>query len=204
MSHLATSNSRAKKLMIWDLTHVKISHASHMNESWRTHELVMSHIWRSSVTHMNWLCRTRKWVISRTWMSRVIHMNESPGKKHPASPRIENGVEQPFSRQRKPWPANKCAYDWFILVTRLFSCVRHDMTNSYVWLDSFICVTWLVYMCNTTLSNIWNNSFIRVTWLIHTEVKTLQQKQCPARTCVWQQWVTSAMLLCRLQGSEDP
>ena len=32
-----------------------------------------------------------------------------------------------------------------------------DMTHSYVWHDSFICVTWYV----------WHNSFISVTWLIH-------------------------------------
>ena len=55
-----------------------------------------------------------------------------------------------------------------------------DMTPSYVWHDSFICVTWfihmcdkthsyvtwLIHMCDTTHSYVWHNSFIYVTWLI--------------------------------------
>jgi len=34
-----------------------------------------------------------------------------------------------------------------------------DMTHSYVWHDSFICVTWLIHMIH--------DSFVRVTGLIH-------------------------------------
>jgi len=53
------------------------------------------------------------------------------------------------------------------------SSVRHDfitrfihmcgMTHSYVWHDSFICVTWLVHMCNMTHSHVWHDSFMCVT-----------------------------------------
>jgi len=68
-----------------------------------------------------------------------------------------------------------------------------DMTHSYVWHDSFTCVTWLVHMfdmsrCNTAIlgvymchsfgtwliricdmthSYLWHDSFICVTWRIH-------------------------------------
>ena len=51
-----------------------------------------------------------------------------------------------------------------------------DMTHSYVWHDSFICVTWCIDMCdvngsytwwNMTHSYVWHDLFIRVTWLIH-------------------------------------
>ena len=35
-----------------------------------------------------------------------------------------------------------------------------DMTHSYVWHDSFICVTWLIHMCDMTHSYVWHNSFI--------------------------------------------
>jgi len=42
-----------------------------------------------------------------------------------------------------------------------------DMTHSYVWHDSFICVTWLIHMFNRTHSYVWHDSFICVTWLIH-------------------------------------
>jgi len=40
-----------------------------------------------------------------------------------------------------------------------------DMTHSYVWHDSFICVTWLIHMCDMTHSSVWHDSFICVTWL---------------------------------------
>ena len=47
------------------------------------------------------------------------------------------------------------------------------MTHSYVWYDSFICVTWLIhmtwliYMCDMTHLYVWHDSFICVTWLIY-------------------------------------
>jgi len=34
-----------------------------------------------------------------------------------------------------------------------------DMTHSYVWHDSFICVTWLIHTCNMTPSYVWHDSF---------------------------------------------
>ena len=40
------------------------------------------------------------------------------------------------------------------------------MTHSYVWHDSFICVTWLIHMCDKTRSYVWHDSFVCVTWLI--------------------------------------
>jgi len=61
-----------------------------------------------------------------------------------------------------------------------------DMTQSYVWHDSIICVTWLNHMCDMTQSCVWHDSFTLflivvtrlshtcdmtqscVTWLIHT------------------------------------
>jgi len=34
------------------------------------------------------------------------------------------------------------------------------MTHLYVWHDSFICVTWLIHMCDMTHSYVWHDSFI--------------------------------------------
>ena len=39
--------------------------------------LWMSHIWMSHVTHMNESCHTYEWLMSHIWMSHVAHMNES-------------------------------------------------------------------------------------------------------------------------------
>ena len=41
------------------------------------------------------------------------------------------------------------------------------MSYSYVCHDSFMCVTWLIHMCDMTHSCVWHDSFICVTWLIH-------------------------------------
>jgi len=53
--------------------------------------------------------------------------------------------------------------------------VMCDMTHSYTWHDSLICVTWLIhtcdmnisYVCMTHLKFIWHASSIGATWLIH-------------------------------------
>jgi len=51
---------------------------------------------------------------------------------------------------------------------RIHTC---DISHSYVWHDSFICVTWLIHMwhdsfiCVTWLFHMWHDSFIRVTYL---------------------------------------
>ena len=42
-----------------------------------------------------------------------------------------------------------------------------NMTDSYVWHDSFICVTWLIHMCDITSPYVWHDSFRRVTSPIH-------------------------------------
>jgi len=47
-----------------------------------------------------------------------------------------------------------------------------DMTHSYVWHDSFICVTWLIHIWDMTYSYTWHDSFIYVTWLILSRDKT--------------------------------
>jgi len=42
------------------------------------------------------------------------------------------------------------------------TCHSHmcDMPHSYVWHDSFTCVTWLIHMCDMTQSYVWHASLI--------------------------------------------
>ena len=69
-------------------------------------------------------------------------------------------------------------HDSFVCVTWLIRMC--DMTHSYVWHDSFICVTWLIRMCDMTHSYVWHDSFIRVTWLI---------RMCDmTHSYVWHDW----------------
>jgi len=53
----------------------------------------------------------------------------------------------------------------FICVTWLIHMC--DMTHSYVWHDSFICVTWFIHKCDMTHSYVQHDAFICVTWRIH-------------------------------------
>jgi len=41
------------------------------------------------------------------------------------------------------------------------------MRHSYVWHDSFICVTWPTHMCDMTRSYVCAMTYLYVTWLIH-------------------------------------
>ena len=47
----------------------------------------------------------------------------------------------------------------------------HDMTHSYIWHDSFKCITWHTHMRDMTYTYVWHDSFICVTWLIHAHFR---------------------------------
>jgi len=57
------------------------------------------------------------------------------------------------------------------------------MTHSYVWHDSFMCVTWLIHMCDMTHSYVWHDSFICVAWL--TLMCDMTHPSTCARSYVW-------------------
>jgi len=57
--------------------------------------------------------------------------------------------------------------DSFICVAWLIQMC--DMTPLFnrLWRDSFVCVTWLIRMCDMTHSHDWHDSFVYLTWLLH-------------------------------------
>ena len=57
----------------------------------------------------------------------------------------------------RPW-GSRARGTWLI-----YMC---DMTHSYVWHDSFICVTRLIHTCDMAPLHICHNSFICGTWLL--------------------------------------
>jgi len=75
---------------IWtSLSHIWISHVTHLNESchtcersdWKCRSLSrcvgrLSHMWISHVTHVNESCHTYERVVSHIWMSHVPHVND--------------------------------------------------------------------------------------------------------------------------------
>ena len=56
-------------------------------------------------------------------------------------------------------------HDSFICVPWLLQMC--DMTHSHVWHGSFTCVTWLIHMCYMAHSHVWHDSFTCETWFIH-------------------------------------
>ena len=57
----------------WAMTHVWMSHATHMDEPWHTYGWVMPHIWMNHGTPVDESCHTYGWDMSQrlhTWMSR--------------------------------------------------------------------------------------------------------------------------------------
>jgi len=83
-----------------------------------------------------------------------------------------------------------------------------DMTHSYVWHDSFRCVTWLIHMCDMTHSHVtrlthmcdmthsyvWHDSFICVTWLIRGCDITYEWVTSHMKWVMSQIWMTHARL----------
>jgi len=68
----------------WVMSHVWMSHVTHMNESCHTCEWVMARLktsptgkFNSLVTHVNESCHTCGWLISHTWRSHITRVNES-------------------------------------------------------------------------------------------------------------------------------
>ena len=53
----------------WVVSHIQMSHVTHMDESCHTYEWDTSHIWMSHVTY--------KWVVSHIRMSHVTNINKS-------------------------------------------------------------------------------------------------------------------------------
>jgi len=95
MSHVtceltyASRRERNESLNVqFDMEHQRMSHGTHMNESWLFQFRVMAHIWMSHGTHTNELSLTceaqmneswhkHKSVMSHTWMSHDTQTNGS-------------------------------------------------------------------------------------------------------------------------------
>ena len=59
------------------MSHMWMSHVTHVDETCHTYGWVMSHMWMSYVTLMDESCHIYGWVVSHIWMSHVTHIDES-------------------------------------------------------------------------------------------------------------------------------
>jgi len=149
-----------------------MSHVTRTNEACHTYENVTWHIWVSHVSHLCDSCDT--------WMS--VCVRETLMNDNQCCPRSNRTRHQLRTPPRSLAILSVCAaasqtpvwHDPFIRVTWLVH--MRDVTHSFVWHAWFICVTWLIHVCNmndsyvchVTHSYVWHDSFIYVMWLIHT------------------------------------
>ena len=109
----------------------------------------MSHMRMSHVTHENESCHTCKWGVPQMGMTHVTSHNETWLQL-----KFHRVIKSCFIVWRDV--RHSCVWcDSFICVTWLIHLC--DVTHSFVWRDSFICATWLVHMCDMTNSYVWHD-----------------------------------------------
>ena len=116
-------------------------------ESRHTHQWIMSHISMKYVTPTNESCPTYAWVMSRhrvgSHMSRhtyhITHVTSHTSRHtHPISPDVCTSYITFHA-----WNAYRILH-----ICGIWLIYTWDMTHLYVWHDSFVCVTWLICMCD--------------------------------------------------------
>jgi len=114
-------------------------------------------VWMSVITR-----RMYKWVVARHLHGWVLSCLAMSDDTHSCKCRIHKCV-----------CGNTGSYMYCVIT--LIHMTHSYVTHLYMWHDSFICVTWLIHMCDMTHSYVWHvthlymwhDSFICVTWLIH-------------------------------------
>jgi len=167
----------------WVMSHIWMSHVTHMNESCRTYEWVMSHIWMSHVahicmshvTHMNESCHSYGRVMSHIWMSHVAHMNESRHTsawviRYVEMSHVTHMDESCHICKSLHTYEYESSHIWMICEDLTWLIHMCDMTHSYVQHDSCIRLTLssqIIHMCEDSYSYVRHDSFMCATWLIH-------------------------------------
>jgi len=121
----------------WVMSHMWMSHVTHVNESWHTHKCHAAYYLVLTLAHVSLLSLPLPRAFTRvTWLFHMCVMTHL-----------------------------FVCHDSFVCVPWfVHMCV---MTHSCMCHDSFTCVTWLIHMCVMSHLYVWQDSFICVSWLIH-------------------------------------
>jgi len=113
-------------------------------------------VWHDSFVCVTWLIRMRDSFTRVTWR---IDMCDKTDRYQINKPKEMKKVKRDEESQKRRHSAYAC-----------------------VWHDSFMCVTWLIHVCDVTHSCVWRDSFMCVTWLIHACAVT--------PSCLWRNILT--------------
>ena len=135
----------------WVMSHVWMSHVTHMNESCHAYEWAMSQVWTSAVTHMNWSCHTYEWYrefiheLSRALQQLLLKFNSCTAVCCSVLQRVSHVTQvghDSFMKSRGQ-------------LLKFSSCSQKS------------CVTGLIQKRDMTHLRVWHDSFTRVKWHIH-------------------------------------
>jgi len=141
------------------MSHTCMSHVTHMYESRHTHVWVTSHTCMSRVTHMYDSCQIHVWVKSHTRISlRYLARMHSSTLCVFNCDKNESLTREIIICALRNNAATKWTHALFCFARRWMNHMC-DMTHSYVWHDSFVCVPWLIHI-------IWMNKMNACTLLL--------------------------------------
>jgi len=152
MSH-DTHMNESRHTYEWVMTHIWMSHDTHMNESWHTHEWVMTHIWMSHDTHMNESRHTYEWVLTHIWMS-----HDTPTwMRHGTHARV---ISHTCMSDITHMHESRHTYSWDVSHTRMNHVTHMDATYRVIDLSIYLHVCDTMHSCEQhDVSYVWLASF---------------------------------------------
>ena len=137
--------SRTVACARWVMSHIWMSHVTHVNESRHRYEWVMSHRWISHVTRINESYHTYERAISHIWMIHGTHMNESWhicawGMAHRSMSHVTHMNGSCHAKQAQQSITKKCdncAYECVVLDE---SCHTYEWVMSHISMSHGTCV----------------------------------------------------------------
>ena len=110
-----------------------------VSETCQTCEWVLSHIWMSHVTHMNESCHTYEWVMSHIWMSHVTNdSSRDPFVTHSWL------IHDSFVTHSWLTCDSPVTHPWLNYDSLWMSHLRRSVSESQIIRDSFVTHSWLI------------------------------------------------------------